>query len=115
MKYDWIDIGSLMVFPLLVEGKSLQFYGTSLVVENFLKGLIVLVTSGNHEKNSSTIRSSGRNRTNTCVMLVHCVMPCACTMPVKCHKIIMIYPQPIGRHRHPNIHINYACSHQLPP
>ncbi len=49
-----------------VEGKSLRFCGTSLDVENFLKGKCVLVSSGNviHmskfepgtvEKNSSTI------------------------------------------------------------
>ena len=34
---------------------------------------------------------------------------------VKCHKITMIYPQPIRRHYHPKIHINYACSYRLPP
>ncbi len=34
---------------------------------------------------------------------------------VKCHKIVMIYPQPIRRLYHPNIHINYACSYQLTP
>ena len=34
---------------------------------------------------------------------------------VKCHKIKMIYPQPICRHYHTKIHINYSCSHQLSP
>ena len=34
---------------------------------------------------------------------------------VKCHKIVMIYLQPVRRHHHLDIHINYACSCQLPP
>ena len=49
----------------------------------FFKGLMCLSTSGNDihmskflprtvEKNSSTIRSSGRNRTYACAMPVHC-------------------------------------------
>ena len=58
---------------------------------------------GTVKKNSSTISSSGRNRTY------------ACAMPVHCSKIKMIYPQPIRRHYLPKMHINYACSHQLPP
>ena len=36
-------------FPIKIpEGKSLRFYGTSLDVENFLKGYCVLVSSGNY-------------------------------------------------------------------
>ncbi len=48
----------------------------------FLKGICVLerveiihkskFLPGTVEKNSSTIRSSGRNRTYACAMLVHC-------------------------------------------
>ena len=61
---------------------SLWFCGTSLDVDNFLKGYSVLVRVeiihkskfllGIVEKNSSTIRSSGRNRTYACAMPVHC-------------------------------------------
>ena len=51
-------------------------------VEIFLKGICVLerveiihkskFLPGTVEKNSSTIRSSGRNRTYACAMPVHC-------------------------------------------
>ncbi len=57
-----------------------DFCGTSLDVDNFSIGLMCLRTSGYYtqskflpgtvEKNSSTIRSSGRNY--ACAMPVHC-------------------------------------------
>ncbi len=59
---------------------------------------------GTVEKISSTIRSSGRNRTYACAMLPVRFLPEDLIVDekknyphrVKCHKIIMIYPQPIS-------------------
>ena len=57
---------------------------------------------GTVEKNSS-----GRNRTYACAMPVNIYDTGEYTLQknyphrVKCHKIIMIYPQPVRRHYHP--------------